>query len=616
MISSTWWLSRHLARLTAMVLFIAALAEAKPPINSGQGVTLHGTGPFEHVNIPLASAVLPDTVAAPNLAESYLPAPSPSTASGGCIWRMTMDRGELKAVCTGEGNQKTIAEGDGLVDAEFHAPFNGQTVTFEIKNVEARLSDIHGKTPPIVGSHFQYDVWWKLHDKAGLKPLCPWIVKGEKGAPDTTIFRKALAVPYAWSPSGEVLKNPDYFTFVCLPATQDMAMGPAYPAHTFFLGGGVIAKCIDMGFPPWDIGAPPAGAGSALQRHQACVRMATADYCNEGKANTIEGTPISFYAPQETKRPWDNTDLPIDATTQELRDQLDDYKLEAIWGLKKSGEPYLVCLGDKTRWKAVSLSGTCINRSLREYLQELATWTAVNPDDEIAHCKDLSLDQLQNKKNAILFTYSLLLDTPLAVFSVKLPAPVASADYVTTTSEASSGGSSVFHLAYELASGLPGANITSYLEGPILSADLLKSGSARNLDLLGLTELYRCQLDRGQDVLTSEHVLYSDQWSWLFPLARQCVFQGYIFSRAILLDERPLNLWWTTKDSPRRYLTSTLEPWLIDGSSKDAWAAPIELGFLPTVSAAKAWVEKHRPPNELLAPTPSEQEKPPETSTD
>src|SRR5262249_22674895 len=51
---------------------------------------------------------------------------------------------------------------------------------------------------------------------------------------------------------------------------------------------GVLANCVRWGYPPW-----AALAGRSLRDlHQACTRMARADYCGNGKSHTRDGTPI------------------------------------------------------------------------------------------------------------------------------------------------------------------------------------------------------------------------------------------------------------------------------------------------------------------------------------
>jgi len=60
---------------------------------------------------------------------------------------------------------------------------------------------------------------------------------------------------------------------------------------TFACQGGVIAKCATWGYRPW----ASHGGTSLAEAHQACTRMARADYCGNGQSHTREGTLIDYY---------------------------------------------------------------------------------------------------------------------------------------------------------------------------------------------------------------------------------------------------------------------------------------------------------------------------------
>jgi hypothetical protein len=60
---------------------------------------------------------------------------------------------------------------------------------------------------------------------------------------------------------------------------------------TFACENGAIAKCIRWGYKPW-----ASVAGRSLDAlHQACTRMARADYCGNGRSHTHENTAIDMY---------------------------------------------------------------------------------------------------------------------------------------------------------------------------------------------------------------------------------------------------------------------------------------------------------------------------------
>ncbi len=82
---------------------------------------------------------------------------------------------------------------------------------------------------------------------------------------------RALAVSGLWDASGAHQKAPGQFTFAC--------------------ENGAITKCITWGYKPW---ASPDGH-SLADLHQACTRMARADYCGNGRSHTRESTIIDMY---------------------------------------------------------------------------------------------------------------------------------------------------------------------------------------------------------------------------------------------------------------------------------------------------------------------------------
>jgi hypothetical protein len=82
---------------------------------------------------------------------------------------------------------------------------------------------------------------------------------------------RALAVRGAWDASGARQEAPGKLTFAC--------------------ENGAITKCIQWGYKPWE-----HRAGQSLaDLHQACTRMARADYCGNGRSHTHEDTAIDMY---------------------------------------------------------------------------------------------------------------------------------------------------------------------------------------------------------------------------------------------------------------------------------------------------------------------------------
>lgn len=52
--------------------------------------------------------------------------------------------------------------------------------------------------------------------------------------------------------------------------------------------GDVLAKCVEWGYEPWL-------SSAHAELHQACTRMARADYCGDGTPMTVDGTQIDVY---------------------------------------------------------------------------------------------------------------------------------------------------------------------------------------------------------------------------------------------------------------------------------------------------------------------------------
>ncbi|MBL9102980.1 MAG: hypothetical protein JNL82_18695 [Myxococcales bacterium] len=100
----------------------------------------------------------------------------------------------------------------------------------------------------------------------------------------------------------------------------------------------VLAKCVEWGYIPWqtatmcDENGQNCAPTSLADHHQACTRMARADYCGNGHSYTFNGTPIDVY----------------DALTPRLQTSsstgLTGWGVEAEWGPDGAN-----CVGDELR---------------------------------------------------------------------------------------------------------------------------------------------------------------------------------------------------------------------------------------------------------------------------
>lgn len=81
---------------------------------------------------------------------------------------------------------------------------------------------------------------------------------------------RALAMRSVWDKSGARHEEPGKFTFAC--------------------ENGAIAKCVSWGYKPW----ATRENRSLEDFHQACTRMARADYCGNGRSYTQDDTRIDI----------------------------------------------------------------------------------------------------------------------------------------------------------------------------------------------------------------------------------------------------------------------------------------------------------------------------------
>lgn len=205
---------------------------------------------------------------------------------------------------------------------------------------------------------------------------------------------RAIAVGGTWSPDGHHTVDATRFTFAC--------------------ADGVIAKCIDWGYAPWP---SPSGARMAPY-HQACTRMARADYCYDGKSRTVAGTIIDY---SDAATPPLNAAMAAD----DLRGA--DFSAEAVWRDDVPAERLpgrfrpAVCLYKK-RWATLPLGGPC-----GVYLTD----PRIRPKHADA-CDDRSED-FWRTHGGLLFNRSTIIDAALSrwqrtpadtVTGVKVPARV------------------------------------------------------------------------------------------------------------------------------------------------------------------------------------------------
>jgi hypothetical protein len=141
---------------------------------------------------------------------------------------------------------------------------NGLEIPLRIEDIDALESD-----PEILA--YEVSV---ANGSGGWVSLCGYEADGSA--------RRALPVDGAWDATTGAWIDTGTFSFACRQAS--------------------IAKCVEFGYKPWE------GFGD---HHKACVRMLRADYCGDGVAHTVNGTPVNLYDNAGVQT--DTESWPIDA---------------------------------------------------------------------------------------------------------------------------------------------------------------------------------------------------------------------------------------------------------------------------------------------------------------
>lgn len=163
---------------------------------------------------------------------------------------------------------------------------------------------------------------------------------------------------------------------------------------SFSCADGVVTKCINWGYAPW---APAVGE----DYHQACTRMARADYCYDGTSHTVEGTVVDYY---------DFLTPPVAVRTEPEP----PFYREAVWPRDEkmpATDEYrpVLCLSKK-RWSTIPLGGYCASK-LPDPRQKNASFCDDLPDTARDGADSWA------SRGGILFNNSTLIDAPLQRWS-------------------------------------------------------------------------------------------------------------------------------------------------------------------------------------------------------
>lgn len=260
-------------------------------------------------------------------------------------------------------------QGHSLLGASFDvAPFAGGAYYFNLdratKGSVPVTLDVVNDAALHSGSHVGIDPWFNgVIVSNGTSDLQLTIVSGNATEAHYQLTRRSTGSAFDTVVCGEAIPLAGVFQ-------ADGLHVPMTGRITWSCVDGVVAKCTRWGY--------PAGSAPGLRwnAHQACTRMARADYCANGNSHTRNETSILI----ADSVPGVN-DLPVDGIFASIVDWPPDpnkYYFEAAWwpGAHAAG-----CLS-KVRWQSLPIGGLC----------------AALPDprhDPLARdCEDLVVDDL------------------------------------------------------------------------------------------------------------------------------------------------------------------------------------------------------------------------------
>jgi hypothetical protein len=194
------------------------------------------------------------------------------TLGGLSLSNVRVEKGELIA----DKGFLTL-RGLALSGTRLHGLVVSDTDPQQVIEVEYKIASIIPESPlndpTHTGGTYLYTLDQKHPTTGAWVPAC---------TPDPYGQRVAIPLAATWNSHGDRVEIPGMFTFGCV--------------------SGVIAKCYRWGYRPW-----VTGYGDLVSMHQACTRMARADYCGNGESHTHEGTWINVWdtlSPHIQTRGW------------------------------------------------------------------------------------------------------------------------------------------------------------------------------------------------------------------------------------------------------------------------------------------------------------------------
>lgn len=153
--------------------------------------------------------------------------------------------------------------------------------------VDDEMVEVTGEE--LVGARLRFDRKVITVDGAILEPVRAALVGVEPLGGSTLAHHMMVYDPAAGAWEDPCADNGG-LGLIPLQGAWDLETGDALGGDQVTLAcrGSVLAKCVEWGYEPWR-------SPEMADLHQACTRMARADYCGDGTPHTVDGTKIDVY---------------------------------------------------------------------------------------------------------------------------------------------------------------------------------------------------------------------------------------------------------------------------------------------------------------------------------
>ncbi|WP_280155474.1 ADYC domain-containing protein [Piscinibacter sp. XHJ-5] len=144
---------------------------------------------------------------------------------------------------------------------------------------------------------------------------------------------------------------------VVLPGRERADGSLAAEAGAFAISctGGALAKCLAVGYAPWQ---PAPGSGTLLAAFNACVRMVRADYTGSGMPYTVDGRRIKVH---------DRLGIadPVEAPDQAFEAGWDEHGAVCVHHVRVAGKATLSALEERSARLRGNVGAVCTEAHAR-----------------------------------------------------------------------------------------------------------------------------------------------------------------------------------------------------------------------------------------------------------